>query len=83
MAAIDRRLPGATAIAAGIAALLAAGCALQPPPKPDETRSQALGATDFTTPWRAAEPVAGAVQDNWLATFGDAQLDALVAEAVQ
>lgn len=44
---------------------------------------QAMGGTDVTTPWRAAEPVAGAVQDNWLATFGDAQLDALVAEAVQ
>ena len=44
---------------------------------------QAMGGTDVTTPWRAAEPVAGTVQDNWLATFGDAQLDALVAEAVQ
>jgi NodT family efflux transporter outer membrane factor (OMF) lipoprotein len=42
-----------------------------------------MGGTDVTTPWRAAEPVAGTVQDNWLATFGDAQLDALVAEAVQ
>lgn len=81
MASIDRRLPSAAG--AGLAALLAAGCALQPPPKPEETRSQALGATDVTTPWRAAEPVAGAVQDNWLASFGDVQLDALVAEAVQ
>ncbi|HVO06220.1 MAG TPA: TolC family protein [Burkholderiaceae bacterium] len=69
--------------AASGAALLAAGCALQPPPKPEETRAQAMGGTDVTTPWRAAEPVAGTVQDNWLATFGDAQLDALVAEAVQ
>lgn len=76
-----RRAAGPVAIAA--AALLAAGCALQAPPKPEETRSQALGSTDVTTPWRAAEPVPGTVQDNWLANFGDAQLDALVAEAVQ
>ena len=72
-----------TAVAAVVAVLLAGGCALQSPPKPEETRSQALGSTDVTTPWRAAEPVAGSVQDNWLANFGDAQLNALVAEAVQ
>ena len=81
MRAAPRRL--ARWAAASGAALLAAGCALQPPPKPEETRAQAMGGTDVTTPWRAAEPVAGTVQDNWLATFGDAQLDALVAEAVQ
>src|SRR5215510_4205615 len=68
---------------AAVPALLAAGCALQPPPKPDETRSQAMGSTDVTTPWRAGDPVPGTVQDNWLATFNDAQLNALVTEAVQ
>ena len=56
---------------------------MESPPPPEEVRSQALGNTDVTTPWRAAPPVAGEVQDKWLATFGDAQLDALVAEAVQ
>jgi outer membrane protein, multidrug efflux system len=73
--------PGALAVAAG--AMLSAGCALQPTPKPEDTRAQAMGTTDVTTPWRAAEQVPGTVQDNWLKTFGDAQLDALVAEAVQ
>jgi NodT family efflux transporter outer membrane factor (OMF) lipoprotein len=71
------------AIAASVAALLGGGCALESPPPPEEVRSQALGTTDVTTPWRAAPPVAGEVQDKWLATFGDAQLDTLVDEAVQ
>ncbi|HEU5295910.1 MAG TPA: efflux transporter outer membrane subunit [Burkholderiaceae bacterium] len=70
-------------MAAAVVALLAGGCALQPPPKPEETRSQAMGATDVTTPWRAGDQVSGTVQDNWLATFNDAQLNTLVAEAVQ
>jgi len=70
-------------VVAVAAALLAGGCALQSPPAPQETRSQALGSTDVTTPWRAADPVPGTVQDNWLGTFNDTQLNALVAEAVQ
>ena len=64
-------------------ALLIAGCALQPAPKPEDTRSQAMGATDVTTPWRAGDGNTATVQDNWLTTFNDAQLNALVAEAVQ
>ena len=68
---------------AAVAALVAAGCALQPPPKPEETRVLAIGETDVTTPWRAGKQVPGTVQDNWLASFNDAQLDALVEEAVQ
>ena len=64
-------------------ALLAGGCALQPAPKPEDTRAQAMGSTDVTTPWRAGDGNPAVVQDNWLATFNDAQLDALVAEAVQ
>ncbi|HEX6721825.1 MAG TPA: TolC family protein, partial [Burkholderiaceae bacterium] len=69
--------------AVAAAAALLAGCALQSPPKPEETRKEALGTTEVEKPWRAGEPVPGLVQDNWLTTFGDAQLDALVAEAVQ
>jgi len=83
MRASRHRSARGRAVAAVAVALCAAGCALQPPPKPEETRAQALGATEVEKPWRAAEPVAGTVQDNWLASFGDAQLNALVAEAVQ
>jgi outer membrane protein TolC len=81
MRAAHRRAARPIGIAA--AALLATGCALQSPPPAEETRAQALGKTDVTTPWRAAEPVPGTVQDKWLATFGDPQLNALVAEAVE
>jgi NodT family efflux transporter outer membrane factor (OMF) lipoprotein len=80
----ERRSPSrAVALAATVATLLMAGCALQPPPKPEETRAQALGATEVEKPWRAGDPVPGAVQDNWLTTFNDTQLNTLVAEAVQ
>jgi len=60
-----------------------AGCALNSPPKPEEIRTEALGSTDLSTPWRAGDPNPGAVQDNWLATFNDPQLNALVTEALQ
>jgi multidrug efflux system outer membrane protein len=73
-----------TAVGAAFAMLLAAGCALQPVPPPEETRAQAVGALELQRAvWRAAEAAPGTVQDNWLASFGDAQLDALVAEALQ
>lgn len=65
------------------ALVLLAGCALQSPPKPEEIRTEALGNTDLSTPWRAGDPNPGTVQDNWLATFNDPQLNALIAEALQ
>lgn len=67
-------------------AALLAGCATKEPPAPAEIRAQA-GAVGKLTPestWKAApaNAPAGGIQDNWLATFGDPQLDALVGEAV-
>jgi NodT family efflux transporter outer membrane factor (OMF) lipoprotein len=62
---------------------MVAGCALNSPPGPEEIRTEALGNTDLSTPWRAGDPNPGAVQDNWLATFNDPQLNALVTEALQ
>jgi NodT family efflux transporter outer membrane factor (OMF) lipoprotein len=60
-----------------------AGCALPPPPKSADLQPQALpGVTvpeKWTGPGFASEPVTAA----WLATFHDAKLDALVAEALQ
>jgi multidrug efflux system outer membrane protein len=69
-------------------ALLLAGCAVNPPPTPQEIREQTgnLPTLGLDQPWRtpgaANASTGGEVQDNWLASFGDAQLDALVAEAV-
>jgi multidrug efflux system outer membrane protein len=68
--------------------LLLIGCAVNPPPTPQEIQEQTgnLPTLGLDQPWRtesAAGALAGGeVQDNWLASFGDAQLDALVAEAV-
>ena len=58
------------------------GCALAPPPTPDEVRTQAL--PNVTTPasWTAPGSTQGGVRANWLATFGEPQLDALVREAL-
>jgi len=72
----------ANVFAAVAAAGLLAGCALQSPPPPDEVRQEALGGMAVSDPWKAAATSPAAVQDNWLATFEDAQLDALAAEGV-
>jgi NodT family efflux transporter outer membrane factor (OMF) lipoprotein len=74
---------GRSFIAAAAATVVAAGCALQAPPKPEDVRADALGSIDLQKPWRAGDGTAGPVADNWLATFGDPQLNALVAEAVE
>ncbi|HMN45505.1 MAG TPA: TolC family protein [Povalibacter sp.] len=62
--------------------LLATGCAVAPPPAPDEIRQQAMGDVDVSRAWQAAATDAAQVQDNWLASFADPQLDALVQEAL-
>jgi len=67
-------------IALSVAAL--AGCALKSPPERAELAKQSL--PNLSVPERWAEPagVSGAVSDRWLASFNDAQLDALVREAL-
>jgi hypothetical protein len=59
------------------------GCATQSPPTRTEIHRQSGTLTNLTltNAWKAAVVSANAIQDNWLAMFGDAQLDALVAEA--
>jgi NodT family efflux transporter outer membrane factor (OMF) lipoprotein len=75
-----RRTPGA--ISAAVAAVLMAGCIAGAPPKPEEIRQQGLGGVAVDHPWKAGAPENGAVQDNWLATFNDSTLNALVHEAL-
>ncbi|MBP8081456.1 MAG: efflux transporter outer membrane subunit, partial [Arenimonas sp.] len=62
---------------------LLAGCATKPPPTLAEIREQSgtLATVPLTNPWKAGA-VAGPIADNWLASFDDAQLNALVAEAM-
>ena len=64
--------------------LAASACATKPPPTREEIRSQSgvVASLSATDTWKAAALSSEAVQDNWLATFADPQLDALVAEAM-
>ena len=63
---------------------LLAGCATKSPPTPAEIHAQSGLLTNIvlTNAWKAAPASARPIQDNWLATFDDAQLNALVAEAM-
>lgn len=71
-----------SSIALGLAISLALnGCATLPPPSREEIQEQALPNAELPPGWKAGAQ-AGAVGDGWLATFGDPQLEALVAEAL-
>jgi NodT family efflux transporter outer membrane factor (OMF) lipoprotein len=67
-----------------IAALVAtmAGCALKPPLTTDELQKQALPHTSVPTAWTASGGTPAPVADQWLASFEDPALTALVAEAL-
>ena len=68
------------ALVIAVAAL--AGCALKVPPTHDEVIVQALPATTRIPPaWQAAAATSP-VADDWLKSFNDPALDALVAEAI-
>lgn len=70
------------AVACLLAGMAVAGCSTKPPPKSEEIRKQALGTVDLDHPWKAAAGAADAVKDDWLSSFQDPTLDALVREAL-
>src|SRR3982751_1588460 len=67
--------------AAASAAVFLVGCVAQPP-APEEIRKQSLGTAALDHPWKADTAPEGAVQDNWLASFNDNTLHALVHDAL-
>ena len=73
------------AVAAACIAGLA-GCAIQAPPAVEAVRKDALPSTTIPATWKASDAAATdqatRVADDWLATFDDPVLDALVAEAL-
>jgi len=71
----------AALLGVAFAATVLVGCVADPPP-PQEIRKQALGSVNLEHPWKAAALSPDTVQDNWLASFGDPTLDALVREAL-
>jgi outer membrane protein, multidrug efflux system len=60
-----------------------AGCVLKSPPSSEELRNEAVPETSMPTQWTAEGADAGSVENSWLATFGDPQLDELIAEAIK
>jgi len=65
-----------------VAAATLAACALQSPPKRDEIKAQALPNLTLPQAWVARGGSPGAVADDWIASFRDPELDALVREAL-
>src|SRR5262245_55800043 len=68
-----------------IAAGTLAGCIfLKDPPSSEELGTQVLPEkTPLPAGWTAKGAGAGQVENGWLATFADPQLDAMVAEALE
>ena len=62
----------------------AAGCRVKTPPSPASIQQEGMPGVVVPGTWTAGGglPAAKLVQDNWLATFGDDQLSAAVAEAI-
>ncbi|HWD92211.1 MAG TPA: efflux transporter outer membrane subunit [Verrucomicrobiae bacterium] len=60
-----------------------AGCKTKAPPTTREVQRQSgVSRLDLARPWTAAPVSTNTPEDNWLATFQDPQLDALVTEAL-
>lgn len=80
---MGQRFARRSALLGALCLTLLAGCATKPPPTLGEIREQSgtLASMPLTNPWKAGA-VAGPIADNWLASFDDAQLDALVTEAM-
>lgn len=57
-------------------------CAVKHPPPAAEIQKDAMTGIAVPSSWQAPGANGEVVQDNWLASFGDPQLDALVKEAV-
>src|SRR5262249_4031096 len=65
-----------------IAVALLAGCALKAPPTHTDVIEQALPKSTRIPPAWRAEPGGGEVTNDWLKSFDDPTLDAIVAEAI-
>lgn len=82
MRAIRQHRSGLLRAAPLAAALALAGCALNQPPGREALRADALPSVTVPEAWASKGGAAGAVADDWLATFSDEQLRALVFEAL-
>ena len=58
-------------------------CILAPAPSSSDLRHETLSNAAIPAQWKSHEAAAGNVKGDWLATFADPQLEALVAEAMK
>src|SRR5512145_1225482 len=73
---------GSPALPMLLSAVVLAGCAIGTPPPSDEIRAQSLPNLTLPQAWTATGGAPGVVTDNWIASFADPELDALVREAL-
>jgi multidrug efflux system outer membrane protein len=76
------RLAAPAAFPLAVLVVAMTGCVLKKPPDAAALKAEALPTVQVPTQWTAPGVGAGPVTDNWLATFGDAQLTGAVAEAI-
>lgn len=77
------RFARCSALFGALCLTLLAGCATKPPPTLAQIHEQSgtLATMPLSNPWKAGA-TSGPIADDWLASFDDAQLNALVAEAM-
>lgn len=70
-------------LASALITALVASCAVLPEPKRDEIqqKSAVLANLKLSNAWKAGS-ANGSIEDNWIASFNDKQLDAMVVEAM-
>src|SRR5690242_9106986 len=64
------------------ASLALCACALNPPPTSEALRAEAIPNLKTPGHWTTQTAASAAVADDWLASFNDPALDALVREAI-
>jgi multidrug efflux system outer membrane protein len=72
----------ATILAAAAAVVLSAACAVKSPPEVAEIQAEGMAHVAVPAQFGGTTATATPVMDGWLQTFGDAQLNALVEEAI-
>src|ERR1039458_10309110 len=76
--------PGVLILASAMLALFTAGCAVKGPPDTTQAVKDSLpAATKIPEQWTSQGVSADPVQTEWLKSFGDPQMDAIVAEGLK
>src|SRR5262245_34124071 len=78
----SRQISALCRVLASLCAVALSGCALRPQPAREDTVKDAMPNVTVPAQWAAAGTSGGAPADNWLASFREPRMDALVAEAI-